>query len=92
MKALLAEVLESDLLLFSYPLYCYGMPAPMKAFADRTIPLSSMGDEEAGRQVCSRRAGELFSPQIHDDLRLRFPEQQAEFRACGHAVQADVPE
>lgn len=34
MKALLDEVLKSDLLLFSYPLYCYGMPAPMKAFAD----------------------------------------------------------
>ncbi len=41
MKALLDEVLESDLLLFSYPLYCYGMPASLKAFADRTMPLSS---------------------------------------------------
>lgn len=38
MKELLDEVLESDLLLFSYPLYSYGMPAPMKAFADRTMP------------------------------------------------------
>lgn len=48
MKALLDEVLESDLLLFSYPLYCYGMSAPMKAFADRTMPLSSMAMKKQG--------------------------------------------
>ena len=48
MKELLSEVLESDLLLFSYPLYCYGMPAPMKAFADRTMPLSSMAMKKHG--------------------------------------------
>ena len=48
MKALLDEVLKSVLLLFSYPLYCYGMPAPMKAFADRTMPLSSMAMKKQG--------------------------------------------
>ena len=48
MKELLDEVLESDLLLFSYPLYCYGMPAPMKVFADRTMPLSSMAMKKQG--------------------------------------------
>ena len=48
MKELLSEVLESDLLLFSYPLYCYGMPAPLKAFADRTMPLSSMAMKKQG--------------------------------------------
>ena len=48
MKELLDEVLESDLLLFSYPLYCYGMPAPIKAFADRTMSLSSMAMKKQG--------------------------------------------
>ena len=48
MKERLDEVLESDLLLFSYPLYCYGMPAPLKAFADRTMPLSSMAMKKQG--------------------------------------------
>jgi len=48
MKALLDEVLKSDLLLFSYPLYCYGMPASLKAFADRTMPLSSMAMKKHG--------------------------------------------
>ena len=48
MKELLNEVLESDLLLFSYPLYAYGMPAPLKAFIDRTMPLSSMAMKKQG--------------------------------------------
>lgn len=42
MKEILSEILQSDILLFSFPLYCYGMPAPLKALLDRTIPLSSM--------------------------------------------------
>ena len=42
MRGILNEILESDLLLFSFPLYCYGMPAPLKALLDRTMPLSSM--------------------------------------------------
>ena len=42
MQAILEEILASDLLIWSFPLYCYGMPAPLKALLDRTLPLSSM--------------------------------------------------
>ena len=42
MREILTEILASNLLVFSYPLYCYGMPAPLKALMDRTLPLSSM--------------------------------------------------
>ena len=42
MSPILDEILESDILLFNYPLYCYGMPAPLKTLLDRTMPLSSM--------------------------------------------------
>ena len=48
MRAILDEILESDLLLFSFPLYCYGMPAPLKALLDRTMPLSSMAMKKVG--------------------------------------------
>ena len=48
MKAILREILESDLLLFSFPLYCYGMPASLKALLDRTLPLSSMAMKKTG--------------------------------------------
>ena len=48
MKAILEEILGSDLLILSFPLYCYGMPAPLKAIIDRILPLSSMAMEKVG--------------------------------------------
>lgn len=48
MRAILEEILDSDLLIFSFPLYCYGMPAPLKALLDRTLPLSSMAMQKVG--------------------------------------------
>ena len=50
MKAILEKILESDLLVFSYPLYCYGMPAPLKAILDRVLPLSRMTMEKVGER------------------------------------------
>ena len=32
----------SDLIIWSFPLYCYGMPSHLKAVLDRTIPLMKM--------------------------------------------------
>ena len=48
MRSILEEILETDLLVFSFPLYCYGMPAPLKALLDRTLPLSSMAMHKVG--------------------------------------------
>ena len=48
MRGILERILESDLLIFSFPLYCYGMPAPLKAIIDRILPLSSMAMEKVG--------------------------------------------
>ena len=48
MRGILNEILESDLLIWSFPLYCYGMPAPLKALLDRTLPLSSMAMRKVG--------------------------------------------
>lgn len=50
MKDLLKEMLTADLLIFSFPLYCYGMPAPLKALIDRTLPLSSMQMKKVGER------------------------------------------
>ncbi len=50
MKDLLCRVLESDVLILSFPLYCYGMPASLKAFMDRTLPLSSMSMRKVGER------------------------------------------
>ena len=50
MKEILQEMLRSDLLLFSFPLYGYGMPAQLKALTDRTMPLSSMAMKKDGER------------------------------------------
>ena len=48
MRDILEEILASDLLLFSFPLYCYGMPAMLKNLIDRTLPLSSIAMQKVG--------------------------------------------
>ena len=48
MRGILEKILDSDLLIWSYPLYCYSMPAPLKALLDRTLPLSSMAMQKVG--------------------------------------------
>ena len=48
MRVILESILQSDLLLLSFPPYCYGMPAPLKALMDRTLPLSSMAMQRVG--------------------------------------------
>lgn len=50
MKELLKEVLDSDVLILNFPLYCYGMPASLKAFMDRTLPLSFMAMRKVGER------------------------------------------
>lgn len=50
MKSLLDEILKSDLLLFNFPLYGYGMPAQLKAFIERTMPLSCMKMKKVGER------------------------------------------
>ena len=48
MRGILGEILDNDLLIWSYPLYCYGMPAPLKALLERTLPLSRMTMQKVG--------------------------------------------
>ena len=64
MRGILEKILESDLLIFSFPLYCYGMPAPLKALIDRILPLSSMRMEKDGDRY--RHVGQA------DFSRLRY--------------------
>lgn len=52
MTDILEEMLESDLLLFSFLLHSYAMPAALKCLVDRMLPLSSMSMAlENGRYV-----------------------------------------
>ena len=52
MREILEQMLGSDLLIFSFPLHSYGMPAGLKNLVDRMLPLSSMAMAEVnGRYV-----------------------------------------
>ena len=41
-NAILDLYRAADVIIWSFPLYCYGMPSPLKAVLDRTIPLVKM--------------------------------------------------
>ena len=45
-NAILDIYREADVIIWSFPLYCYGMPSHLKAFLDRTIPLVKMKMEQ----------------------------------------------
>ena len=101
MRAILNEILDSDLLLFSFPLYCYGMPAPLKALLDRTMPLSSLamqkiGDryEHVGQADFSRLRYMMICGCGLPNSRHNFEPAVAQFRQCfpcGHTI-ITIPE
>ena len=101
MKGILEEILDSDLLILSFPLYCYGMPAPLKAIIDRTLPLSSMamrkvGDryEHVGQADVSRLRSLMICGCGFPNSRQNFEPAVAQFKLCfrGNHTVITVPE
>ena len=101
MRGILEEILASDLLIFSYPLYCYGMPAPLKAMIDRTLPLTSMamqkvGDRYAhvGQADLSRLRYLMFCGCGFPNSKQNFEPAVMQFKLCfpGNHTTITVPE
>ena len=101
MRELLEEILCSDLLIFSYPLYCYGMPAPLKALLDRTLPLSSMAMKKVeeryvhvGQADFSHLRYLMICGCGFPNSRHNFEPAVAQFRLCfpGDSTVITVPE
>ena len=89
MREILEEILISDLLIWSFPLYCYGMPAPLKALLDRTLPLSTMamrkiGDryEHVGQADYSRLRYLMICGCGFPNSRHNFEPAEAQFKLC----------
>lgn len=89
MREILDEILESDLLVFSFPLYCYGMPAPLKALLDRTMPLSSLTMQKVGDRY--EHVGQADFSHLHylmicgcgfPNSKHNFEPAVAEFKLC----------
>lgn len=45
-NSILKKIVDSDIVIWSFPLYCYGIPSHLKAVIDRTIPLAKMSMKE----------------------------------------------
>lgn len=89
MKEILARILDSDLLLFSFPLYSHGMPAPLKALLDRMMPLTSMamrkeGDRylHVGQADFSRLRYMMICGSGFPNSRNNFEPAVAQFKNC----------
>lgn len=89
MREILDEILDSDLLVFSFPLYCYGMPAPLKALLDRTMPLSSLAMQKVGDRY--EHVGQADFSHLHylmicgcgfPNSKHNFEPAVAEFKLC----------
>lgn len=101
MQGILEKILDSDLLILSFPLYCYGMPAPLKALIDRTLPLSTMAMrkvedryEHIGQADFSRLKYVMISGCGFPSGRNNFEPAIAQFEFCfrGSHVILTVPE
>lgn len=89
MHEILDEILESDLLVFSFPLYCYGMSAPLKVLLDRTMPLSSLAMQKVGDRF--EHVGQADFSHLHylmicgcgfPNSKHNFEPAVAEFKLC----------
>ena len=81
MKEILQEILAGDVLLFSFGLYSYGMPAGLKNLIDRTMPLSSMAMQKAGNRY--EHVGQADFSRLHYVMicGCGFPNSKQNFEA-----------
>jgi len=81
MADILKRMVESDLVIWSTPLYCYGVPSNCKALFDRMLPLATPAQnlDENGRTCHSGRE------EIHAKVMLisgcGFPDRKNNFEA-----------
>lgn len=59
MNALLDEMAASDMIIWSFPLYYHGIPAPLKAVLDRTNPFLKIDMRMEGNKVVHEKVVDL---------------------------------
>ena len=73
-NAILDLYRDADVIVWSFPLYCYAMPSHLKALLDRTIPLVRMAmRQEADGTVRHEALADFSRTHTLGDLRLRLP-------------------
>ena len=81
-NAILDLYTKADVIIWSFPLYCYSMPSHLKAVLDRTIPLVKMKMVEEGDGTVHHEALADFS-KIHTIIicGCGFPDWDGNFNA-----------
>lgn len=94
MTGILASVNESDVVIFSFPVYCHSIPAALKVVIERTMPLSfeKIVKNEEGHYHHIEREGSKQKrfvmicgsgyPQSRDDFELIKKTFKHTFRQC----------
>ena len=92
MKEILEEITKSELIIFSFGLYCYAMPAPLKAVVDRTVPLSSMIMKKRGERYEHVRQGDFSRLRFLMIAGSGFPNSKHNFEPAVSAFKLKFPE
>ena len=92
MKEVLQAIVDSDLIIFSFGLYCYAMPAPLKAVVDRTVPLSSMIMKKHGERYEHVRQGDFSKLRFLMIAGCGFPNSKHNFEPAVGAFRLKFPE
>lgn len=71
MNTILDKIKQSDIIIWSFPLYFYGMPSHIKAVLDRTLPLVKMSMKSMNGQI------------VHDALVDMSNKQYVVLSGCG---------
>lgn len=93
MRGILDNYISSDLVIYNFPLYSYGMPAALKNFVDRLMPLSgwTMKREDDGKYGHS--AQKNFS-QLHYLMMCGcgYPNSKHNFEGAVRSFELKFPE
>ncbi len=91
---------KADVLVWSFPLYCYGMPSHLKAVLDRTIPLLKLNMKETEGRVQHETLVDFSKKRTVVICGAGFPDWEGNFEAIrlqcrnafGDPVMVFVPE
>ena len=98
MQDIIDKIKESDVVIFSFPVYCHAMPAALKVVVERTMPLSRekivKGDEghyhHAAREDAKKTRFVMICgsgyPQSRDDFELIKKTFKHTFRQCDAVI------
>ncbi len=97
---ILNEILESDVILWSFPLYCYSVPSHLKAVMDRLIPLCRLNMREENGRISHEMLFDLSKKKYIVFSGSGFPDWEGNFEGLrlqmnnnfGHPLMVFVPE